>query len=120
MALPPPAPRADWPQAGGDAAHAGGHPALGGTLGTAWRSGFGSGTAYRRRIVSGPVAGGGSVYVADAFGAVSAFDLAGGGRRWRRDTGRERESDSPLGAGLALDGETLTEWADAVMKTIVG
>lgn len=107
VALPPPAPRADWPQAGGDAAHAGGHPALGSPLGQAWRSGFGSGSAYRRRILAGPVAGGGSVYVADAFGNVSAFDIATGGRRWRRDTGRERSSDSPLGAGLALAGDTL-------------
>lgn len=107
VVLPPPAPRADWPQAGGDAAHAGGHPALGGTLGSAWRSGFGSGSGYRRRILAGPVAGGGQVFAADAFGEVSAFDATTGNRRWRRDTGRERESDSPLGAGLALGGETL-------------
>lgn len=107
VALPPPMPRADWPQAGGDAAHAGGHPALGATLGNAWRSSFGSGSGYRRRIVVGPVAGGGSVFAADAFGNVSAFDIATGNRRWRRDTGRQRESDSPLGAGLALAGEAL-------------
>lgn len=107
VVLPPPATRADWPQLGGDAAHAGGHPALGGTLSQAWRSGFGSGTAYRRRLLTGPIAGGGSAFVADAFGEVSAFDLASGGRRWRRETRRERESTGALGAGLALAGDTL-------------
>lgn len=107
VVLPPPTPRADWPQAGGDAAHAGGHPALGGTLGRAWSSSFGSGTAYRRRLVAGPIAGGGSAYVADAFGEVSAFELATGRRRWRLDSRREDESTGTLGAGLAVEGETL-------------
>lgn len=107
VVLPPAAPRTDWPQSGGDAAHAGGHPALGATLSQAWRSGFGSGTAYRRRLVSGPVAAGGMAFVADAFGVVSAFDLSGGGRRWRTDSRRETESTGALGAGLAVAGETL-------------
>ncbi|MBR0679855.1 PQQ-binding-like beta-propeller repeat protein [Roseomonas eburnea] len=107
IVLPPPAPRADWPQMGGDAAHAGGHPALGRTLGRAWSSSFGSGTAYRRRLVAGPVAGGGSAFVADAFGQVSAFDLTTGGRRWRRDSRRENDDVGTLGAGVALEGETL-------------
>lgn len=107
VVLPPPGPRADWPQAGGDAAHSGGHPALGATLAQSWRSGFGSGTGYRQRLLSGPVAGGGSAYVADAFGIVSAFDLASGGRRWRMDSRREGDRTGALGAGLALGGETL-------------
>lgn len=107
MALPPAAPRPDWPMAGGDAAHAGGHPAFGPGLTQAWRSGFGSGSAYRRRLVSGPVAAGGTAYVTDAFGTVSAFDLATGGRRWRRDTSRENESTGALGGGVAVAGETV-------------
>ena len=107
VTLPPPVPRADWPMAGGDAAHAGGHVAFGPGLAQAWRSGFGSGSAYRRRLVSGPVAGGGVAYVADAFGEVSAFDLASGGRRWRRDTSRERESTGALGGGIAVAGDTV-------------
>jgi len=107
VVLPPPSPRADWPQAGGDAAHAGGHPALGATLSQAWRSGFGSGTGYRQRLLAGPVAGAGSAYAADAFGEVSAFDLATGGRRWRMDSRREGDRTGTLGAGVALGGETL-------------
>ncbi|HYF06591.1 MAG TPA: dehydrogenase, partial [Acetobacteraceae bacterium] len=38
VALPAPAPREAWPQPGGNAAHSGGHPALGATLQEAWRS----------------------------------------------------------------------------------
>ncbi|CAH0303999.1 PQQ-binding-like beta-propeller repeat protein [Roseomonas sp. CECT 9278] len=107
IALPPPAPRADWPQQGGDAAHGGGHPALGGTLARSWSSGFGSGTAYRRRLAAGPVAGGGLVFAADASSDVSAFDLASGSRRWRRDVSRENESAGSIGPGLGLAGDTL-------------
>jgi outer membrane protein assembly factor BamB len=107
VVLPAPAPRADWPQQGGDAAHAGGHPALGGTLARAWSSGFGSGTAYRRRLAAGPVAGAGMVFAADATSDVLAFDLATGSRRWRRDVSRERESAGSIGPGLGLEGDTL-------------
>lgn len=107
IVLPPPTPRTDWPQTGGDAAHAGGHPALGATLGRGWSSSFGSGSAYRRRLIAGPVAGGGSAYVADAYGIVSAFDLATGSRRWRMDSRRDEDDVGTVGAGVALEGDTL-------------
>ncbi|NMJ40418.1 PQQ-binding-like beta-propeller repeat protein [Roseomonas sp. JC162] len=107
VTLPPSAPRADWPQIGGDAAHSGGHPAFGPSLSQAWRSSFGTGSAYRRRIVTGPVASGGMVFAADASGDMTAIDATNGGRRWRRDIGRENESSPPLGAGAAAAGETL-------------
>lgn len=107
IVLPPSAPRADWPQQGGDAAHGGGHPALGGTLARSWSSGFGSGTAYRRRLAAGPVAGGGLVFAADSSSDVSAFDLGSGSRRWRRDVSRANESAGSIGPGLGLSGDTL-------------
>jgi len=107
VVLPAPAPRADWPLTGGDAAKSGGHVAFGPGLGQSWRSGFGSGTALRRRLVAGPVAGGGSAFVADAFGDVSAFDLATGGRRWRVGTTRQRESTGAGGTGVAFAGDTV-------------
>jgi len=107
IVLPPPAPRADWPQAGGDAAHAGGHVALPARLAEAWRRDFGTGAAYRRRLTGGPVAGGGAVFVADAYGIVSCFDLASGARRWRQDTRREDDEEGAVGAGLALGADSL-------------
>ncbi len=107
VVLPPPAPRADWPQQGGDAAHAGGHPALGGALTRAWSSGFGRGTAFRRRLAAGPVASGGLVFAADTTSDVSAFDLRTGSRRWLRDVSRPNESAGAIGPGLGLEGDTL-------------
>lgn len=107
VTLPPPAPRADWPVAGGDLPHSGGHIAFGPSLMRAWSSGFGSGSAFRRRLLSGPVAAGGTVYVSDALGVVSAFDAANGGRRWRRDTDRTNDDDGTMASGVAIAGETL-------------
>ncbi|BDG73887.1 PQQ-binding-like beta-propeller repeat protein [Roseomonas fluvialis] len=107
VVLPAPVPRADWPQQGGDAAHSGGHPALGGALSRAWSSGFGSGTGYRQRLAAGPVAGGGMVFAGDASSDVVAIDLATGGRRWRRDVSRPNESAGSIGPGLGLAGDTL-------------
>lgn len=107
VTLPPAAPRADWPVAGGDAPHSGGHVAFGPGLVRSWSVGFGSGNGYRRRLLAGPVAAGGSVYVSDALGSVSAFDVATGNRRWRRDTDRTNDDDGTMGSGLAVSGETL-------------
>jgi outer membrane protein assembly factor BamB len=107
VVLPPPVPRPDWPLAGGDAAHSGGHVAFGPGLARVWSDGFGSGNAYRRRLLAGPVAAAGSVYVSDALGSVSAFDIATGNRRWRRDTDRTNDDDGTMGSGVAVDGETV-------------
>lgn len=105
--LPAPRPRESWAQAGGDAAHSGGHPALGAALNEAWRSGFGSGTGYRRRITAPPIAADGSAFTVDAFGVAMAFALDSGSRRWRRDTAPENESAGVVGGGAAYDGGTL-------------
>jgi len=104
LSLPPPALRADWPQAGGGTNHAGGHPTLGAPLGEAWRVSIGDGNAYRRRLVAPPVIADGVAFAADATGAISAIGLADGRRRWRFDTRREKESDGALGAGVAVAG----------------
>ena len=105
--LPAPALRESWPQPGGNAAHSGGHPALGATLTEAWRADFGTGSSYRRRITSPPVAADGAVFTVDAFGMASGFDLDRGRRRWRRDTSPENERAGQVGGGAAYDGGTL-------------
>jgi outer membrane protein assembly factor BamB len=107
VTLPAPVAMADWPLAGGNAAHAPGHLALPGNLAEAWRSSIGAGTGYRQRITTGPVIGGGSVFAADAFGVVSAFDLAQGGRRWRFDTRPEDDDAGAIGGGCALSNGVL-------------
>ncbi|HEY4249953.1 MAG TPA: PQQ-binding-like beta-propeller repeat protein [Roseomonas sp.] len=107
ITLPPPAGRADWPQAGGTLSHVVGHLDLPASLSEAWRSSFGTGSAYRRRITGVPVVADDIVAVADARGIVSAFDTARGGRRWRFDSERENESDGAVGAGMAFAEGTL-------------
>jgi outer membrane protein assembly factor BamB len=105
--LPQPEARANWPQAGGNASHAPGHLALPGTLSQAWTASVGSGNSYRSRITAGPVVAEGTVYAADAFGVVSAFDLARGGRRWRFDTKPKDDDVGAVGGGCAYEGGTL-------------
>lgn len=107
VVLPPATPRPEWPVAGGDAAHSGGNIAFGPGLARAWSSSFGSGSAYRRRLLNGPIAAGGTVYVSDALGEVSAFDMTTGARRWRRATDRTDDDPATMASGLAVSGETL-------------
>ncbi|WP_246522145.1 outer membrane protein assembly factor BamB family protein [Neoroseomonas terrae] len=107
VTLPPQAPRTDWPVAGGDLPHSGGHIAFGPGLGRVWSSGFGSGNGYRRRLLAGPVAQNGTAYVSDSLGVVSAFDVATGSRRWRRETDRTDDDTGTMGSGAAVSGETL-------------
>ncbi|WP_149535839.1 outer membrane protein assembly factor BamB family protein [Siccirubricoccus phaeus] len=107
ISLPAPEPVAEWPQAGGSISHAPGHPALGAGLRQAWSSSIGSGTAYRRRLISPPVVAEGVVYASDAYGEVTALDAATGRRRWSFDTRPDQDSDGALGAGLGFAGGTL-------------
>ncbi|WP_043341681.1 outer membrane protein assembly factor BamB family protein [Belnapia moabensis] len=107
ITLPPPMLNADWPQAGGTIGHAPGHPALGLRLGEAWRTGIGTGTAYRRRLLAPPIVAGGAVYAADALGTVTALTALDGRRRWSFDTRPEKDRDGALGTALAFDNGTL-------------
>jgi outer membrane protein assembly factor BamB len=107
FALPEPVAIAEWPLPGGPATNNPPHAAITGPLAEAWRSNAGAGSAFRRRIVAGPVAAAGSAFAADAFGEVSAFDLARGGRRWSRDTRPEGERGPTQGAGVAFADGTL-------------
>ncbi|UFN47055.1 PQQ-binding-like beta-propeller repeat protein [Roseomonas sp. OT10] len=108
VSLPAPAPIASWPQSGGSLDHSPGMADLPAeSLRQAWRSSVGAGSAYRQRMTAGPVASADTVYAADAFGEVSAFDLARGGRRWRLDTSPKDDDVGAVGAGAALEGDTL-------------
>lgn len=107
ISLPTPTSRSTWPQLGGEAPHGGGHLAFGTQLRQAWSSSFGSGSAYRRRVTAGPVASADTIFIADADGEVSAFDVSNGSRRWRQDTRPEDERGSGLGAGVAVEGDTV-------------
>jgi outer membrane protein assembly factor BamB len=103
VAVPPPAPVADWPMAGGTPAHVVGNVAITG-LRPAWHSGIGEGGGYRAKLTSQPVVVGGAVYTMDSDGEVAAFDLASGSRRWRTDTQGEKDRSTNVGGGVAVAG----------------
>ena len=107
IALPAQEQRSLWPQLGGVASHAGGHIALGANLRQAWSASYGTGTSFRRRVVGGPVANADRVFMGDADGFVSAFDIANGARRWRVDTRPENERGDGGGAGVIVEGDTV-------------
>ena len=112
VTLPAPTALADWPQAGGNLAHDPGHASAGEGLREVWRASIGTGSSYRRRITAGPILANGTVFAADAFGTVSAFDAATGGRRWTRETTPEKDDVGAVGAGLAF--------ADGVLYAATG
>ena len=104
--VPPPARVEDWPQVGGGPTHAPGNVAVGG-LSPAWSASVGRGGGYRRRLTAQPVAAGGRVFAMDSDAAVGAFDLASGGRLWRRDTRDTGDRSTNIGGGLAVAGGTV-------------
>lgn len=107
VALPAPEPRSLWPQLGGAASHGGGHIALGTNLRQIWSASYGRGASFRRFVVAGPVASADRVFMSDAEGSVSAFDIASGARRWRADTRPPNERGDGGGAGVIVEGDTV-------------
>jgi len=112
LRIPPPGPMPEWAQAGGIVSHAPRHPELGAPLGTAWSVSVGSGSAYRRRLVAPPIIAGGTVFAMDAYGQVTAVDVARGQRRWELDTRPEEDDDGALGGGCGF--------ADGVLYVVTG
>ncbi len=81
VVLPPAQENADWAQAGGTAAKAAGHLALGDAPVRVWTASI-AGASSTRRLATAPVVGGGTLFVVDTQGTVHAFDAATGARRW--------------------------------------
>jgi outer membrane protein assembly factor BamB len=107
IALPPPGPVADSPQAGGTPAHVVGHVAVRDTLAEAWRAAIGEGGGYRKKITALPVVAGGHVFAMDSNAVVTAFDFKTGGQLWRVPTTNPDDDSTNVGGGIALDGGTL-------------
>ncbi len=107
LTLPEPAVNAEWLQPGGTVNHAPGHPALPRPLGEVWRTSIGSGMGFRQRLTAQPIAAGDTLFAMDAFGYVTALDIARGGRRWQADTRPRRDRDGAMGGGMAFADGTL-------------
>ncbi|MBI0535988.1 dehydrogenase [Roseomonas sp. KE2513] len=105
--LPAPVMRTEWPFSGGTLSHDPGPSAVGAGLREVWRASIGTGSSYRRRITGGPIVANDTVFAADAFGTVSAFDTGRGGRRWQRETTPDKDDVGAVGAGLAFADGTL-------------
>ncbi|HEV8677908.1 MAG TPA: PQQ-binding-like beta-propeller repeat protein [Stellaceae bacterium] len=99
VTLPPPAVNPDWPEPGGNPAHAMGHPALPENPVRAWATGIGDGSARYTRVMSQPVIAGGRVFAMDGGVQVSALDAASGSRIWRVDLKPEEMRGNGFGGG---------------------
>jgi outer membrane protein assembly factor BamB len=103
FALPPAAPIAAWPVAGGTIEQSVEHVDSAPGLSVAWSKGFGSGASRGRYVTAPPVAADGKVFVMDAEGRVSALDARGGGEVWRTSTnpGDNKRDKLAFGGGMA-------------------
>lgn len=106
LTLPAPVVNPDWPQSGGNPAHAMGNLS-GAGLSPAWTGSIGESGGYRRRITARPVVAGGRVFTMDPDAVVTAFDLRTGRRLWRAETEGKKDRSTNVGGGVSFDGGTL-------------
>ena len=100
--VPPAQANTDWPQAGGSAAKAMGHLALGAMPTRVWTAQI-AGDGNARRLAAAPVIGNGTLFVVDTQGAVQAFDAATGARRWSHPLEVSRDlRPSNFGGGVTF------------------
>lgn len=104
VALPRPFSNPEWPQPGGDAAHAMGHPALGDAPSKAWSVDIGEGADSDVALLASPVLRDGRLLTLDAEGTLTAFDAATGKRLWRLDT-RSPDEEDVVYSGAITTGE---------------
>lgn len=102
VTLPQPAANPDWPEPGGNPAHAMNHPALPEKLGRAWDTSIGDGSSRYTRVMSQPVIAGGRVFAMDGGVQVTALDAASGNRIWQVDLRPEDARGNAFGGGPAF------------------
>lgn len=105
--LPRPFVNQAWPQAGGSAANAMYHLALGDAPRQVWRANIGAGSRSDRRITAAPVASTDAVFALDAEGQVTAVAAGNGNRLWRASVVPKGEDPGAFGGGLAYSGGRL-------------
>jgi len=108
--LPAPKINFSWPQAGVNSGHIIGNLKAGFTLKEQWSENFGRGLSKRDIMLAAPVVVNNRVFVMDATGKVSAFELTSGRRLWENnltsDIGGFKDTKSRA-SGLAADENTL-------------
>jgi outer membrane protein assembly factor BamB len=99
VVVPPAAVNPEWPEPGGNTAHAMGHPALPSRLGQIWRTDVGQGSSNYTRVLAPPVVVDGRVYAMDGGVQVSALDAASGKILWQVDLTPEGQQGNAFGGG---------------------
>jgi outer membrane protein assembly factor BamB len=102
VTLPPPVANAEWPEPGGNPAHAMVHPSLPDKLARAWDTSVGDGASRYTRVLSQPVVAHGRVFAMDGGVQVSALDPGNGGRVWQVDLKPEGLRGNAFGGGPAF------------------
>jgi len=101
--LPKPYVDPDWPQAGGNQAHAMYHLEAGtGALKQIWRASIGSGSDSSNRLLAAPVVADGKVFTLDSQSLVRVFDAETGKRVWEVDLTPDTDDDNLFGGGIAV------------------
>ncbi|HEV2188682.1 MAG TPA: PQQ-binding-like beta-propeller repeat protein [Stellaceae bacterium] len=99
VTLPAAAVNPDWPEPGGNPAHAMGNPALGNQVKRAWDRSIGDGSSRYTRVMSQPVIAKGQIFAMDGGTQVSALDTAAGGKIWQVDLKPEKLRGTAFGGG---------------------
>jgi outer membrane protein assembly factor BamB len=102
--LPRPVPNVDWPQAGGNPAHAMQHLVLDGALHEAWSDTIGEGETRYGAPLSPPVVENGRVFALDGRDVVIALDVKTCDELWRNDVKPGAELGHAYGGGVAAGG----------------
>jgi outer membrane protein assembly factor BamB len=101
--LPRPYENRDWPQAGGNQAHAMYHLSAGaGALKQIWSANIGSAADSANRLLAEPVIADGKVFTLDSESLVRVFDAETGKRIWEHDLTPETDDDGLFGGGIAV------------------
>jgi outer membrane protein assembly factor BamB len=101
--LPPANALPEWPQAGGDPAHAPQRAAGTGSLSELWRASLGASASASYPLLGAPVVAQGRVFGVDSEGRVTALDASSGNEVWSRRIRRLGDSDRLTSGAAAYD-----------------
>jgi outer membrane protein assembly factor BamB len=101
--LPKPYENKDWPQAGGNQAHAMYHlEASTGALKEIWHASIGSAADSSNRLLAEPVIADGKVFTLDSESLIRVFDAETGKKIWENDLTPDTDDDDLFGGGIAV------------------
>jgi outer membrane protein assembly factor BamB len=101
--LPKPYENKDWPQSGGNQAHAMYHLSAGtGAFKQLWSASIGSSADSANRLLAEPVVADGKIFTLDSESLVRVFDAETGKRIWENDLTPDTDDDGLFGGGIAV------------------